>query len=80
MPLNSGLFKGQDQSEADLGGSGWTIDQQTPSFFDNVVGSPFRGIAQGAANGTAHRRHARRRSRARAQEPRRPTSDAARPV
>ena len=53
MPLNSGLFKGQDQSEADLGGSGWTIDQQTPSFFDNVVGSPFRGIAQGAANGIA---------------------------
>ena len=53
MALNSGLFKGQDQNEADLGAGGWTIDQQTPSFFDNVVGSPFRGIAQVAANGIA---------------------------
>jgi hypothetical protein len=54
VALNEGLFPGQDQQEQDFNsGAGWTIDQQKPAFFDNVTGSAFRGIGQGAADGLA---------------------------
>jgi len=54
MAFSEGLFHDQDQIENDANnGPGWTIDDQKPSFFDNVAGSPFRGIGQGAANGIA---------------------------
>lgn len=51
MSLNSGLFSDQDKNEQDLGAGGWTIDDQKPSFWDNVTGSPFRGLGQAAADG-----------------------------
>jgi hypothetical protein len=52
MPLSQGLFKSQDQTEQDLTqGPGWTIDEQKPSFFDNSLMAPIRGLGQGAADG-----------------------------
>lgn len=52
MALNSGLFQDQDQTEHDLTeGPGWTIDQQQPSFWDNSLAAPARGLGQAAADG-----------------------------
>ena len=52
MALSAGLFRDQDESDADhLNGPGWTIDQQQPSFFSNSLGAVPRGIGQGVTAG-----------------------------
>ena len=46
------LYPDQDQIEKDfLSGPGWTIDDQKPTFFENALAAPVRGVGQAAAGG-----------------------------
>jgi hypothetical protein len=58
MALQSGLYKSQDQQEQDLTqGPGWTIDDQKPSTFGNVLAAIPRGIGQGVSDGISMLTH-----------------------
>lgn len=58
MALEAGLYKSQDQLEQDAdSGPLTTIDDQKPTTFGNVVGSPFRGIGQGVSDGISMLAH-----------------------
>lgn len=52
MALQEGLYRSQEQQEADLlEGPGWTMDQQRGSGLDGLAGAIPRGIGQGVADG-----------------------------